>query len=112
MAFKEKEIYNDGTWFLSYLCEIGILENENEGTVEWGYATGILNEDFLGISKGYFINISTEEKDRFEVSYATKEEIELHDRTCEDEYKGWWVEAPKKQFTVNIREAIKLVEFH
>lgn len=34
-----------GTWFLSYLCEIGLVTNFD--TVEWNYLDGRLKKGFL-----------------------------------------------------------------
>ncbi len=38
-----------GTWFLSYLCELGFI-NADDG-VYYGHVTGKIKEKFLGLKK-------------------------------------------------------------
>lgn len=85
----EKKINNAGTWFLSYLCEIGIIENND--TVQHNYVTGKLMKDFCDVPAGYCVYITMNDSETLNIIYAPSETVdnfyeedEQEDLECQD----------------------------
>ena len=59
---------NAGTWFLSYLCELGIIQNDC--TVEGNYVTGKLLKTFWNIPANYLVYIQMVDGVTLDIAYA------------------------------------------
>jgi len=90
--------YSAGTWLLSYLCELGLINNHL--TVECGCVLGEVLKEFLNIKKGSLIYIKIDKKDKtlFHVKHYLDIKPENLDDDDWDEHPdnilnrecGWW----------------------
>lgn len=77
---------NAGTWFLSYLCEMGIISNHD--IVECNYVGGKLLKDYFGIPAGYEVFITMIAGEILSISYASKEDVKnVMEKNDDDD---WW----------------------
>lgn len=77
-----------GTWMLSYLSELGLIENDD--TIENGYTYGYTRNGFLELPNKtqIFCEIDKDDKSLFHVIYEDKNNKIPKD--WEDEYDIWW----------------------
>jgi hypothetical protein len=66
--------WNGGTWFLSYLCEIGIIENAD--SIIDNYVEGELLVDYFGLCKGSTVYIVMLDSNTLEITYAEKSQMD------------------------------------
>jgi len=79
------EFNNAGTWFLSYLCDIGIIRNDD--TVQYNYVDGLLLKDWCDIPSGYHVHITMNDGKTLNIIYANPEKVkEDEEQESDDEY--------------------------
>lgn len=99
-----------GTWFLSYLAELGYIDNVDD--VYGGTATGDTKQGFLGLPDGIsiYVRIDLRDKALFHVYYGdAKKEDEDED---EDNDEPWW-EKPgvkKLDFRFSLTDGVQVVK--
>lgn len=63
------QLNDSGTWFLSYLCSVGIIDNDD--TVQDNCVIGTLVKDFCGIPAGHHVYIVMENPNVIKITYAS-----------------------------------------
>jgi len=85
-----KDTFNGGTWFLSYLCEIGLINNAD--TVQDNYLEGTLLQNCWGLQKGVLVYIEMNTPDTLQIWYCNpKDEGKFMDEATD----GCWRNHPK-----------------
>ena len=64
---------NSGTWFLSYLCEIGVIKNDD--TVEFNCVTGKLLKEYFGLPINTYVYIRMDNSQTLDIIYVDPETI-------------------------------------
>ena len=93
---------NAGTWFLSYLCEIGVIKNDD--TVQHDYVTGTLQKDFWDIPKGHHVYITMNDGETLNIKYTSPEEFQNFEETDEDMDEAWFSQdfVQEKKVKINL----------
>ena len=80
--------FNAGTWFFSYLCEAGFIENDD--TIEHNYVTGRVTKSIWGIPEGYYVYAMMNKDLTIDVTYAKREDVDKYqtglDKFYEEDY--------------------------
>lgn len=90
-----------GTWFLSYLCDIGLFTNDD--AVQDNYLTGKNNIAFCGIPKDSNVYITMSERDQMIIHYATDAEVDQFEHETGD---SWFIHDKVKKITKKIHIAL------
>lgn len=66
---------NSGIWFLSYLCEIGFIENDDH--IDCSFVYGKVLKSFCNIPAGHSIYIQMDKPDEMLIKYASDAEVTM-----------------------------------
>jgi hypothetical protein len=84
MSGNQRELAERGTWFLSYLCMDGFLDDWGE--VFNGHVCGNLAKDYFGLPAGTRVNITIVDKTTYRIEYASEEDIRAYYKQLNDGY--------------------------
>lgn len=96
------EEFNAGTWYFSYLAEVGYIENSD--SIERNYVEGIVKKSIFGVDVGFRIYCTMDEKEIITVYYAPNDSVTEYEEKEIDE--PWW-----EQKFVSIRK-VKVHMYH
>lgn len=95
-----------GTWALSWLSELGYIDNDD--TIQNGCAYGSSDNNFLGLPNGTEIYCRVDELDK-NLFHVTHETVKIQDLEDIDDYDVWWEHPAAGKIDFRLDTIIKIV---
>lgn len=95
-----------GTWFLSYLCEMGVIKQGDD--VYRGTVSGTLLKTFCGIPKDSYISISMDTDTTLDITYASPKDVEEFENDNREENENCYYCWCNEPFATNVKKTIQI----